>query len=51
MFWKLLHTVFLAIFTWNYIVLTAMKRGDEALNASSLPFLSSIKRFIATIFF
>ncbi len=28
-----------------------MKRGDEALNASSLQFLSSVKRFIATIFF
>jgi hypothetical protein len=25
----------------------AMKRGDEALNASSLQFLSSVKRFIA----
>jgi hypothetical protein len=29
----------------------AMKRGNEALNASSLQFLSSVKRFIATIFF
>ncbi len=28
----------------------AMKRGDEALNASSLQFLSSVKFFIATIF-
>jgi hypothetical protein len=28
-----------------------MKRGNEALNASSLQFLSSVKRFIATIFF
>jgi hypothetical protein len=26
----------------------AMKRGDEALNASSLQFLSSVKRFIAS---
>ncbi len=26
-----------------------MKRGDEALNASSLQFLSIVKRFIATI--
>jgi hypothetical protein len=26
----------------------AMKRGDEALNASSLQFLSIIKRFIAS---
>jgi hypothetical protein len=33
-----------------FIVLTAMKRDDEALNASSLHFLSSIKRFIAMIF-
>jgi hypothetical protein len=29
----------------------AMKRGDEAFNASSLQFLSVVKRFIATIFF
>jgi hypothetical protein len=28
-----------------------MKQGDEALNASSLLFLGSIKRFIATIFY
>jgi hypothetical protein len=28
----------------------AMKRGNEALNAASLKFLSSAKRFIATIF-
>jgi hypothetical protein len=28
----------------------AMKRGNEALNTSSLQFLSSIERFIATIF-
>jgi hypothetical protein len=27
----------------------AMKRGNEALNASSLQFLSIVKRFIATI--
>jgi hypothetical protein len=26
----------------------AMKRGDEALNASSLKFLRSVKRFIAS---
>jgi hypothetical protein len=26
----------------------AMKRGDEALNASSLQFLSIVKRFIAS---
>jgi hypothetical protein len=31
-----------------YIVLTAMKRGSEALNASSLQFLRSVKRFIAS---
>jgi hypothetical protein len=29
----------------------AMKRGDEALNASSLQFLRSVKRFIATNFY
>jgi hypothetical protein len=28
----------------------AMKRGDEALNASLLLFLRSVKRFIATVF-
>jgi hypothetical protein len=28
-----------------------MKPGDEALNASSLQFLSLVKRFIAPIFF
>jgi hypothetical protein len=28
----------------------AMKRGDEALNASSFQFLGSVKCFIATIF-
>jgi hypothetical protein len=28
----------------------AMKRGNEALNASSLLFLRSVKRFIASIF-
>jgi hypothetical protein len=28
-----------------------MKRGNEALNASLLLFLGSVKRFIATIFF
>jgi hypothetical protein len=28
-----------------------MKRGDEALNASSLQFLRSVKGFIATIFY
>jgi hypothetical protein len=40
---------FLAIFAWTNIVLTAMKRGDEALNASLLQFLSIVKRFIATL--
>jgi hypothetical protein len=29
----------------------AMKQDDEALNPSSLQFFSSVKRFIATIFF
>jgi hypothetical protein len=29
----------------------AMKRGNDALNASSLLFLRSVKRFIATIFY
>jgi hypothetical protein len=28
----------------------AMKQGNEALNTSSLQFLISVKRFIATIF-
>jgi hypothetical protein len=42
--------LFMAISAWIYIVLTAMKRGDEVLNASSLQFLSIVKRFMATIF-
>jgi hypothetical protein len=29
----------------------AMKQGDEALNASLLKFLGSVKHFIATIFY
>jgi hypothetical protein len=29
----------------------AMKQGDEAFNASSLQFLKSVKRFIASIFY
>jgi hypothetical protein len=29
----------------------AMKRGDEAFNGSSLQFLRSVKRFIASIFY
>jgi hypothetical protein len=41
--------VILAISACIYIVLTAMKRGNEALNASSLQFLGIVKRFIATI--
>jgi hypothetical protein len=52
----------MAISAWIYIVLTAMKRGDEALNASSLKFFStvnnsslqfflSIKHFIAITFY
>jgi hypothetical protein len=41
-------SVYLAISVWIYIVLTAMKQGDEALNASSLQFLSSVKCFIAS---
>jgi hypothetical protein len=28
-----------------------MKRGNEALNAASLQFLSSVKRFIAVTFY
>jgi hypothetical protein len=31
-----------------YILLIAMKRGDEAFNGSSLQFLRSVKRFIAS---
>jgi hypothetical protein len=38
----------MAISAWIYIVLTAMKRGDEVLNASLLQFLSIVKRFIAS---
>ncbi len=41
-------SVYLAISVWIYVVLTALKRGDEALNASSLQFLSSVNRFIAS---
>jgi hypothetical protein len=41
----------MGISAWIDIVLTAMKRGDEAFNASLLQFLSIVKRFIATIFF
>jgi hypothetical protein len=32
----------MAIFAWIYIVLTAMKQGDEALKALSLQFLRSV---------
>jgi hypothetical protein len=42
--------LFLAISAWIYIVLTAMKQGNEALNASSLQFFLSVKRFIAVTF-
>jgi membrane glycosyltransferase len=41
----------MAISPWICIVLIAMKRGDEALNASLLQLLSIVKCFIATIFF
>jgi hypothetical protein len=51
----------MAISAWIHVVLTAMKRDDEALNAlalqflgsldaSSLRFLLTIKRFIAVTF-
>jgi hypothetical protein len=50
MCWKVLPC-FIATSAWIYIVLTAMKQGDKALNTSLLQFLSSVKRFIATIFF
>jgi hypothetical protein len=30
-------------------IVTAMKRGDEELNASSLQFLRSVKSFIASL--
>jgi hypothetical protein len=51
--WKLLHWFFGDFYMELYNVNSdeAMKRGDEALNASSLQFLSIVKRFIATIFF
>jgi hypothetical protein len=39
----------MAISAWIYIVLPSMKRANEALNASSLQFLSSVKRFIGII--
>ncbi len=48
MCWKVLPC-FMAISAWIYVVLPAMKRGNEALNASSLQFLSSVKRFIASL--
>jgi hypothetical protein len=38
---------FVVISAWIYTVLTAMKQGGESLNASSLQFLGSVKRFIA----
>jgi hypothetical protein len=41
----------MAISAWIYILLTAMKQGNEALNASSLKFLWSVKRFISTHFY
>jgi hypothetical protein len=41
----------MAISAWIYIALTAMKRGNEALKASSLQFLSIVKRFIAVNFY
>jgi hypothetical protein len=41
--------LFMAISAWIYIVLTAMKRGDEVLNASLLQFLSSVKYFIGSM--
>jgi hypothetical protein len=40
----------MVISAWIYTALTAMKRGDEALNASLLQFLGSVKRFIDPIF-
>jgi hypothetical protein len=52
MSWKVLLCLFGDICMDLYSVDSdeAMKRGDEALNASLLQFLSSVKRFIATIF-
>jgi hypothetical protein len=50
MCWRVLPR-FLAISSWICTVLTVMKRGDEALNASSLQFLSIVKCFIVPIFF
>jgi hypothetical protein len=52
--WKLLHWFFFGNF---YIELygvdsdEAMKPGDEVFNSSSLQFLRSVKRFIASIFY
>jgi hypothetical protein len=52
MCWKVLPC-FIAISAWIYSVDSneAMKGGFEAVNALLLQFLSSVKRFIVTIFF
>ncbi len=45
---------YIKISAWTHIVLGSdegMKPGDEALNASSLQFFRSVKRFIAMTFF
>jgi hypothetical protein len=50
MYWKVLPC-FIAISAWisNSVDSDeAVKQGDEALNASSLQFLSSVKHFIAS---
>jgi hypothetical protein len=39
---------FMAISARIYILLTAMKQGDEVLNASLLQFLRNVKHFIAS---
>jgi hypothetical protein len=43
--------LFITISAWIYTVLTAMKRGNEALNDSPLKFLRSVKCFIIIIFY
>jgi hypothetical protein len=50
---ELLHCFFSDFYTELYSVDSdeAMKRGDEAFNGSSLQFLRSVKRFIASIFY
>jgi hypothetical protein len=51
MCWKLLHCFFGDFYMELYSVDSdeALKRGNEAFNGSSLQFLRSVKRFIASL--